>query len=657
LQGKYKIWIPMDDGLKQGCPLSPLFFILAIDPLLTQLDKLPGIVSKAFADDLAAGFTQWGELYPVFLLVDLWSNATGCKANAGKTKIVSSNADTPTIADLVPPGWKDISVAEKYIYLGILVGRSVTSKEVYSRAMKKFEARVYSYMPNKLLFNMPTRVIMANTYLIPIFSYIFRFYLMNKSTENQVRRLLTLFLIHSDSTNIARLCAPTCKAGLKQPLKEIRLLNVATVLRSRAKMPSAKTRVQTGTLIIHKHIRLAVREYRRVVGSAPNEATPQKVLYHTLINADDRADRRLRKTLAGRIRRRGLDQDPSALMLKIYDTSASLPKGLPSHLRAHAFDVIHSTLQTGHRISKKHGVPDPGCRLCQESKVEDMRHLFTGHCKVVRAALDRICSGEGGEAAKTAAHFLKRAEPEDLLLVSGAKEQGLTKAAVAWSWAIWRARWAFKDSPASLEAKQIEKSIDQKQIEKSIVQKFVSAIGATDRPNVSSKKEEAKRCFLNLVKSLPAQAYVVYTDGSALNNPGQSGAGVVLYSPDDSMITSTVHLGVGTNNTAEVWAISRLSEILLTLDRGDNLPVYCFTDNRTAIKVATGYQPDWCKVAAQQIHNNLAIVSQCRSVTFFWVPAHIGIPGNEKADKLAKKGAAGHTTTIRRVSDSRKGVT
>ena len=56
MQGAHEVRIAMLDGLKQGCPLSPLLFIVSIDPLLIHLEMLQQVDEKCFADDLGVGF-------------------------------------------------------------------------------------------------------------------------------------------------------------------------------------------------------------------------------------------------------------------------------------------------------------------------------------------------------------------------------------------------------------------------------------------------------------------------------------------------------------------------------------------------------------------------------------------------------------------------
>ena len=94
---------------------------------------------------------------------------------------------------------------------------------------------------------------------------------------------------------------------------------------------------------------------------------------------------------------------------------------------------------------------------------------------------------------------------------------------------------------------------------------------------------------------------------------------------------------------AEVKAILELSRVLLDRPLRDDFPIYIFVDNRTAIKVALGYTPDWCRDEAAEIHHNLEVVGHSTTITFMWSPGHADIPGNEAADKVAKLGANGHS--------------
>ena len=69
-------------------------------------------------------------------------------------------------------------------------------KEIFTVAFRKFKDRVNELKRKKKHFNQGARVEMANTYLIPIFSYLMRFYIMDAHTMKQVRQLLEAWCIY-----------------------------------------------------------------------------------------------------------------------------------------------------------------------------------------------------------------------------------------------------------------------------------------------------------------------------------------------------------------------------------------------------------------------------------------------------------------------------
>lgn len=130
---------------------------------------------------------------------------------------------------------------------------------------------------------------------------------------------------------------------------------------------------------------------------------------------------------------------------------------------------------------------------------------------------------------------------------------------------------------------------------------------------------------------------VAYTDGSGTRAHLPCGAGVVLYDGDEVVLEASRHLGLGTNNHAELSAI-RLALWATTFEPFAARALLIRSDSEYAIRMSTGRLPlDPERPNARLIHIIRRLMAR-RSVSFQHVNGHSGIAGNERADFLANLG-------------------
>lgn len=133
----------------------------------------------------------------------------------------------------------------------------------------------------------------------------------------------------------------------------------------------------------------------------------------------------------------------------------------------------------------------------------------------------------------------------------------------------------------------------------------------------------------------------IFTDGSALGNPGPGGYGVVLRSGRHYREISAGYK-LTTNNRMELMAVIAGLEALKK--KGTDVCVY--SDSTYVVKaVEEGWLNNWMAKGFKKTKNvdlwkRYLTVAQRHKVRFVWIKGHAGHPQNEKCDQLAVNAAS-----------------
>lgn len=143
----------------------------------------------------------------------------------------------------------------------------------------------------------------------------------------------------------------------------------------------------------------------------------------------------------------------------------------------------------------------------------------------------------------------------------------------------------------------------------------------------------------------------VYTDGSALGNPGPGGWGAILEHPKKDKELSGGFART-TNNRMELLAAIKALEALTTkanVDLYTDSKYLCDAVNKNWIRgwVKNGWKTSAKKpVKNQDLWTRLIPLLARHEVRFHWVKGHNGHPENERCDVLAKEAASGNDLAV-----------
>jgi ribonuclease HI len=150
------------------------------------------------------------------------------------------------------------------------------------------------------------------------------------------------------------------------------------------------------------------------------------------------------------------------------------------------------------------------------------------------------------------------------------------------------------------------------------------------------------------IAALPDPSIEVWTDGAAAGGVSNGGCGALITflggaNPDAELMRPAG--AVTCSYQAEMSAIRHALEYLDDLRRRGRLAVieviHIYTDSKSAVerlKAGAARQKDH---TSRTVWARIKLLSEAGAEMFFqWVPGHAGLPGNERADELARAGCA-----------------
>lgn len=625
-------------GVKQGCPLSPTLFILIIDVLLNMLESVNGLQPKFFADDGAIGskniIPKLGKIKKIFAV---FKKYTGLEMNVCKSAAVATGGRTAFRTALDKIGWNSLPISGNERYLGTYIGHNTTIDDFFRGPYDKFRKRLKLYLPTKKKYSLQSRVIIWNTWLLPIFSYVFQFHVLPYDYVNWIDDACILWLGEGNTMKPLHLVRPTKLMGLTTPLRDTTIFNYSLLAAH-----------SSGILYTNKSCSWSPRSstHRRLAREFLQEEhnlhihkdhTPANV-YHMTINSTT-----FKNNFTTYIKKKlhNINIHNNNCNYAINNCSR-VPSWLPGYARETYVKVTHNALMTAARMKN-----NEQCFLCN-SEADSSHHLFT-NCRATRQAHYNFWNILNYDRSFSLKHTALADTNMDMCVIG---------AQLMLNDSIWRARcnawgglkkcakgWAgwIVDNVLTRISKIapgfFDNNFSNNKVPNRLKISYKSNLGSS-KNNTATTRETAATTINRSIQNIPIGDYFAFTDGSAQPNPGPTGAGAAIYkrgiNKDITICTYTAPIGQADNNAGEIFAMGMVLEHFNNSKNCNNIHIY--TDSSL---LCGAIQEGW------SVGNNTPLLHHIRRLLrnyngtykIHWVPGHSDIAQNEIADKLAGAGA------------------
>ena len=395
-------------GFRQGGPLSAILFVLIADPFLASLACIDGVEEKfGFCDDWQAVISDMAAIRQVRQLVEEYEKASGLQIHRTKTVWLSSRALTPHEFANLRIAWPDAKLVDKQVVLGTPLGRNVSVSEFCAKPLRALYDRIAVY--KKLRISLGMRVLIANTFLLPVFSYVGRIIFIPVGIRNEVSKVVLRFV------SPAPFCKLSVFAQLRQifkipmEIKDLLFDNIAGLLATAFRLQQDRNRwgrlmseldhVMTwssdeGSACPMSSVASAYVLFRSQVGesfdSFSNRFVPlsadghskaklHAAAYRALMRSDTD---RVRDELRQRFQQKGLDAE------RIFANLKRMPSSMPAGHLLYLFRLLLNGLPTSRRMRFVSGEPEKHCCFCG-SQFSDSQHHWA-QCSTLRNVCARV---------------------------------------------------------------------------------------------------------------------------------------------------------------------------------------------------------------------------------------------------------------------------
>ncbi|KAF1315300.1 reverse transcriptase, partial [Globisporangium splendens] len=265
LSRKYNV----TSGIRQGCPLAPLLFILALEVLYRKIeasDEIHGVELQAagcatevrlggYADDTTIYLSDPKDINAVFAILDKYGAASGLRVNRHKSAVLPLNKEYSPTEESV----SDIHVLQREEhcrYLGIQVGQTPSNAINWSKCIQALRVRLR--LARLKTHSVAQRAAIASAVIIPKVLYVARHSWPSTAIVNQLHDLVKQFVWGSRNGKPAKPWMKEEQAELKKMNGGLSVPNIRTELMTMSATAVSKWAITTshidqviGEILLH----------------------------------------------------------------------------------------------------------------------------------------------------------------------------------------------------------------------------------------------------------------------------------------------------------------------------------------------------------------------------------------------------------------------